>query len=98
MNKSTSAKYDFNAAWEYLLSIKEGGGGCYGFDKFFKFAEDKNIAKYLMAEFQPLNNNVYALFCEDFFIEEIDPNAKDGKSLFKAVLDDIIHRRGEWKD
>lgn len=88
--------YDFEDAWNHLLAIKAGGGGEYGFDKFFISAESKAVAKFMLAEQQP--DGVYAVFCEDFFVEEIDTkNEVAAKKTLKGVLDDIVARRGEWK-
>jgi hypothetical protein len=88
-------KYDFDAAWNYLLSIKDGDGQ-YGFDDFFTDNEDKKVAAYLLAERQP--GGLYGLFCEDYFVEEIDTNKPSyGKKCFRSVLNDILSRSGEWK-
>jgi hypothetical protein len=87
--------YDFDAAWKYLLTIKEGDP-CYGFDQFFSDEDIKVVAKYLLAEAQP--DGVFALFCEDFFVEEIDTKKMaEAKKDFRAVLNDIQARKGEWK-
>lgn len=93
----TKSAYQFAAAWKYLLSIQDGGGGQYGFDDFFTAPADKQAAKYLLAERQ--DNGVFALFCEDFFVEEVDTkNLAEAKKCFRSVLDDIVARRGEWKN
>lgn len=86
--------YDFEAAWNYLLKIKEGEG-YFGFEKFFKSDKSKVAARCLLAEGQP--NGIYALFSDDFFVEEIDTkNEVTAKRDFKAVLSDIQNRKGEW--
>jgi hypothetical protein len=89
------AKFDFDAAWKHLIAAQEGEP-YYGFDQFFAEKDTKVVAKYLLAEAQP--NGVFALFCEDFFVEEIDTkNTAEAKKCFLAVLNDIQARRGEWK-
>jgi hypothetical protein len=87
--------FDFEAAWDHLMAIKEGES-CYGFDQFFFDKDVKVVAKYLLAEGQ--RKGVFALYCEDFFVEEIDTkNITEAKKCFLAVLNDIQARRGEWK-
>lgn len=90
----SKAKFDFDAAWKHLIAVQEGES-YYGFDQFFTDNDIKVVAKYLLAEAQP--NGVFALFCEDFFVEEIDTkNIKEAKQCFLAVLNDIQARKGEW--
>jgi hypothetical protein len=89
------SKYDLDAAWSYLLSIKEGDGQ-YGFQEFFTNKPDRVIAAFLLAEAQP--NGVYGLFCEDFFVEEIDTKKPvEGMKCLQSVFNDILSRTGEWK-
>lgn len=88
--------FDFEAAWDHLMTIKEGES-CYGFDQFFFDKDVKVVAKYLLAEGQ--RNGVFSLFCEDFFVEEINTrkHMTEAKACFLAVLKDIQSRKGEWK-
>lgn len=97
--------YDFEAAWNYLLSIKLGDE-CRGFEKFFSngTVEDpdsllncdvevewtpKRAAAYLLAVAQP--KGVFALYCDYDFYQEIDTKRlKEAKAAFKQVLDDIL--------
>ena len=90
------AGFDFDAAWDHLMTIKEGES-CYGFDQFFVDKDVKVVAKYLLAEGQ--SKGVFALYCEDFFVEEIDTrkHMTEAKACFVAVLKDIQSRKGEWK-
>lgn len=92
-----NSRYNLNAAWKYLLSIKPGAGGYYGFDDFFEDRGDKSAAKYLLCEINDVG--IACLFCEDFFLDEIDrKKTAEGKKILTAIFDDIVARRGEWSD
>ncbi|MBB4861709.1 hypothetical protein HNP46_000520 [Pseudomonas nitritireducens] len=92
-----NSRYNLSAAWKYLLSIKPGDGGYYGFDEFFENRGDKNAAKYLQCEINA--EGLACLYCDDFFLEEIDrKKTAEAKKVLASVFDDIVARRGEWSD